>query len=124
MLSPITNKIIKKFHKTNLSLEDRVALTNTILSTLLVLPIDNAIEILPGEVKIRGRKLTTEDFVSFTESCKALRDNKARQVINEQVKFLAINMGVHQSVSLETIMFSKAALWVIQQENELLDKIV
>lgn len=124
LISQTTDKIIKKFNKEDLSLEDRIALTNTILSTLSVLPINDAIEISPEGVKIRGRKLNTEEFINFTESCKALKDNKARQIINEQIKFLAINMGVHQSVSLETMMFAKAALWMVQNENELLDKVV
>ena len=123
-MTPQTDKIIKQFKKAKLSLEDRVALTTAILNSLSVLPIDDAIVIKPDAIIINGKPLDTEQMVQFTESCKALKDNKARQVFNEQIKFLAINMGVHQALTVEQMMFSKAAIWCLQQLETLLDKIV
>ena len=123
-MSPIIDKVIKQLKKTKLSQEDRLALTTAILNSLSVLPIDDAIVISPDGIKINGKSLDIEQIVQFTESCKALKDNKARQIITEQVKFLAINMGVHQALSMDMMMFSKSALWNIQQIETLLDKIV
>ena len=122
-MSPV-EKIIKQFKKTKLSLEDRLALTTAILDSLSVLPIDDAIVINPNGIKINGKALDTDQMIQFSESCRALKDNKARQIINEQVKFLAINMGVHNAVTMEMMYFAKAALWNIQQQEAILDKIV
>ena len=124
MIQPLTKKIIQQLRKVDLSLEDRVALTTVLLDKLVALPLSNTFIVNPEGITINGKKLDNQQMINFSESCNALKDNYARQVINEQIKYLAINLGVHNSLTLDTILFSKAALWNLQQQQELLDKII
>lgn len=123
-MSPATDKIIKLLKKSTLSLEDRVALVSSIMNKLMVLPLNDSIVISQNSIVINGKKLDVEQMISFKESCVALRDNVARKVLNEQVRYLATNMGVYKAVSTEELYFSKAALWSIAEENKLLEQII
>ena len=124
MLSPITEKVIKQLKKANLSMEDRTAIVTVLLDKLQALPLQNSIVVGNGSIIINGKELDTEQMINFTESCNALKDNYARKIIHEQIRYLAINLGIHNCLSLDTLMFAKAALWNLQNEQELLDKIV
>lgn len=90
----------------------------------MVLPLNDSIVISQNSIVINGKKLDVEQMISFKESCVALRDNVARKVLNEQVRYLATNMGVYKAVSTEELYFSKAALWSIAEENKLLEQII
>ncbi|MEI6532492.1 MAG: hypothetical protein WCO06_01490 [Candidatus Roizmanbacteria bacterium] len=123
MINKITEKLIKQFRKTNLSLEDRVALTTVLLDKLQALPLESTFIIDSKGISVNGKVLEPEQVINFTESCAALKDNFARKVINEQIRYLSVNMGIHNSLSIDTLMFAKAALWCLSQEEELLSKI-
>lgn len=123
MISPATEKIIKQLKKQNLSLEDKTALTAALLDKISALPLRNSIVLAPGMVTINGKALDTEQAVVFKDSCIALQDNFARKVIHEQIRYLAVNWGVHNGLNTEMIMFSKAALWTLEEEQKLLDKL-
>ena len=123
MIQKTTENLIKQFRKSNLSIEDRVALTTVLLDKLAVLPIDNTFVVNHKGIIIGGKDLDKEQAINFVESCNALKDNFARKVIHEQIRFLAVNMGIHNCLSLDTMFFAKASLWVLQQESELLAKI-
>lgn len=74
-------------------------------------------------ITLNGKLLDREQAINFKESCVVLKDNFARKVLNEQVRFLAVNLGINVALSVDTILFAKAALWILQQEDDLLDKI-
>lgn len=105
-------------------MEDRTVLTTALLDKLQALPISSVIYFTPNGVTINGKELDNDQILNFKESCIALKDNFARKIINEQIKYLAINIGIHNALSLDTIFFAKSALWNLQQQDELLDKIV
>lgn len=123
MTSPVVDKVIKQLKKANLSLEDRTALTAVLLNKLNALPLRSSIIVTPRGITINGKKMEPEDMIALREGTVALRDNKARQLINEQIRFLAVKLGIHDALSMDTIMFSKAALWVIEQEDKLISDI-
>lgn len=124
MISPTINKLIEEFKKADLSVEDRSALINVLLEKISVLPLHNTLVISQGNVIVNGKELEKDQAINFIESCHALKDNWARKVIHEQKRYLAINIGVHQGLNSEQIMFSKAALWDLEQENLLLEQLI
>lgn len=124
MVSPITNKVIAKLKRANLSLEDRTALITVLLNKLHTLPLDNTFIVDQNSVVINGKPLATEQLIVFRDSCIALRDNFAFKVLSEQIRYLATNLGVYKSVSQDELFFYKAALYNLQQFDELLDKVV
>ena len=124
MISPITQKIIKQFEKANLSLEDRTALVTVLLSKLHALPLNDTFIIEQNSVIINGKPLETEQLIVFRDSCISLKDNFAFKILNEQIRYLATNLGVYKSVSQDELFFYKSALWNLQQYENLLDKVV
>lgn len=124
MLSKTTEKLIKELNKANLHTEDRIALTTALLDKLVALPIKDTFSVSNDGITIKGRELEPEDMISFRESCVALKDNFARKILREQIKYLAIQYGVHNGLNTDTIMFSKAILWSMQEEDKLLDTIL
>lgn len=124
MISATTEKVIKQFKKADLSLADRSALLSVILDKLKAVPLNDSIVVGNGTVAINGKQLDTEQIINFKESAIALRDNTARKVLHEEVRYLATNMGVYKSVTLDELVFAKAALWCLNQEDELLAKFV
>ena len=105
-------------------MEDRVVITAALIEKINALPIGNSIVLTEKGIQINGRDLETEQVINFKESCIALNDNYARKIINQQLKFMAIIEGVHKGLSPEQLSFSKAALWLIEQEQALIEKIV
>lgn len=105
-------------------MEDRNALVVVLLNRLNTLPLNESIVFGQNSIKINGKDLDIEQMISFKESCVVLKDNWARKVLTEQIKYLAVNMGIYKSVDMNELFFAKAALWCIAEENKLLDLIV
>jgi hypothetical protein len=123
MVSPTTDKVIKQLRKASLSMADRVALTNVLLDKLGAFPIGDIVRFTENHIEINGRNLDTEQYLAFKEAASAMKENFARRVINEQLKYKATEMGIHKAVSLDELFFSKAIIWFINEENILLEKI-
>ncbi len=124
MISPITENLIKQLKKSSLSMEDRLALTTALLDKLGALPIGDIVHFTESGVIINGKELDQDQALSFREACVALKDNYARNVINEQIRYQAIDLGINKAVALDTLFFSKAALWCLNEENILIEKLV
>lgn len=104
-----------------LSGEQKAVVTSALLDNLYTFPIRDIITFDEvGGIRVKGRTLDTEQKIRLRESASGLKNSFARRLIHEQMTFKAINMGVHQGLNPESIVFSKAALWVIQEENELI----
>lgn len=105
--------------------DTRTYVLNKLLENIGALPLRKTIVFDPdGTVLVNGRKLELEQAVSLRESVHALKNNQARKIFNEQLKFLAIEFGVHQAMTPEMMQFAKAALWLIQEEEKLIESIL
>lgn len=103
--------------------ENKTFIISELLDKVDIIPIKSIVDFSPEGVKINGRILDFEQAQLLKDSTKSLKDNYARRVINEQLTYNAIQMGVHQGLNPEMIMFSKSILWLIQEENKLISKI-
>lgn len=125
MISKTTEKVIKQLKKARLSTEDRIALTTTLLNQLGTIPVRDVLTVDPLKgIQIKGKTLDIEQAVVFRDSCVVLKDNPARILINEQLTYEALKHGIHNGLNTDMIMFSKAVLWVIQEEEKLIKQIV
>jgi len=115
MVNKVTENLIKQLKKANLSTEDRTALITALLVKLNAPPIGEMIHFTQNGLMINGKMLDTDGTISFTKACTALKDNYARKVIHEQVRYKAIDLGIDKGTTIDTIMFSKAALWVLNE---------
>ncbi len=123
MISPVTDKVIKQLKKSSLTLEDRTALVTALLDKLGAFPIGEMVNFTETGIAINGRDLDQEQYINFREACVLLKENFARRVINEQLKYKAMEMGIHKSTTSEELYFSKAVIWFINEENILLEKL-
>ncbi len=108
--------------KSSLSTQDRIALTTALLDKLNALPMGNIIVETPEGLIINGKELDTEQIINFKESCVSLKENFARQVIHEQIRYKATEMGIHKSQTIDELMFAKAIIWCLNEENIWLEK--
>lgn len=126
MLSKIIAKIaVVALRSKRLSGEQKAFVTSALLDNLVAFPIRDVIQTdNTGTLLINGKSLTVEGAVAIRESAQALRNSFTRRVINEQITFRAINLGIHNGINTDAIIFSKAALWVIQEEEKLLSTFI
>ena len=123
-MTKVVEQLIKRLKSTNLSIEDRTAIVTALLEKSSVLPLKDSIVITSDSIKINDKPLDMEQILNFRESAIVLKDNFARSVIRNQIRYLATNLGIYKSVTLDELMFYKSALWNLQQEDDLLDRII
>lgn len=123
MLTPTVEKVIKQLKKADLSLEDRTALTTALLDKLHALPLRKTFIIEGNKITLNGKKLDQQQTINFKDGVQILKNNQAHKVFNEQLRYLAINLGINTAVTIDTLMFAKAALWVLEQETLLYESL-
>lgn len=126
MLNKLFVKIILRLLKSKkITGENKSLVLNALLENIGTLPISRAIGYDNlGGLLIQGKKIDLEKLGYIRESLMAYRDNQARKLIREQLKMLAIEYGVHNGLNVETILFSKAMLYNIQEEEKLLQELL
>lgn len=108
----------------NLSVTDRMTLTNTILDRLGALPFSAIIKVSEtGEVTVKGRPLDIEKYASLQQSAKAALENEAINLMWEANAFEAVEQGVHQGMNEYQILFAKTSLWNGQQDRKFLKEL-
>lgn len=120
----LTALILKLLKKKIFKDESRVKITNYLLESIKALPLRGTIFINDsGTAFINGKKLDAEATIQLRNSAIGLKDSFALRVIHEQVRFQAIQMGVHQALTSEQMLFAKAALWFADEEIKLIHKL-
>lgn len=119
-------KFLLKILKTKrLKSEDRLLILNALLEKVEALPIKDIITYdLSGTIKINNKTLSVEQAILLRQGAISLENNATRKIITEQVTWEAIKFGVHSSLSIESILFAKAALWLIEQEKAIILKLI
>lgn len=111
---------ISVLKNSSLSSEDRSLCTAYLLEGLNALPTRTILNTSEqGTLLLNGEPVDYDKAMKLRESAKLLLDSSARRLVKEQITFAAIDMGVHKAINADQIMFSKAALWYIKQEEDL-----
>ncbi len=119
----LTKLLIKILKNKKTTLEDRQLILETLLESITVVPITDIVTFdNNGTLLLSGKTLNIDQAIALRESAIALQKNQFYKVIKEQIAMEAIKIGVHKGNTLEQIMFPKAALWIQQQEMELIAK--
>lgn len=120
----VTSLVLWLLKKESITGEDKNRVVSALLQNIHAYPIRDVIQLsYDRAARINGRELSTEQTIALRESCKALNDNWSRKVIHEQLQFEAIKLGIHNGLNPDTLMFSKAILWTIQEEQKLIEKL-
>lgn len=97
---------------------------NALLEAVHALPVKDIISFdQQGTLQVQGKKLDTEQAIAMQSAIAALKNNMAYRLIKEQIAFEAVKYGVHSSLTFDMLYMSKAALWIQQQEINLISKL-
>ncbi len=123
MLEKIITKLtVFALRHKKLTGEQKATVISVLLGNMNMFPITDVLRIdKSGRLLVHGKQLSIDQSISLNESGAALKASFARRLIHEQMKFRAITIGIHDGNNLEEIVFSKAVLYVIQEENALID---
>lgn len=117
-------ELLNYLENNNLSQEERLLVLNYMNKSLNTFPLEDIITITKqGGILANGKEMTLEQLQSFKQSVDALGDNGAFRMIADQILFKAIAIGVHTGLNTDQIMFSKTAIWFIQQFKEYIDSL-
>lgn len=115
---------IKLLRSKRITGEQKTVLMAALLDNIHAMPIKDIVLFNADRtMTINGRKLDIEQAISFSESTIGLKNSYARNIINSQLIYEALKLGTYSGMTPEQIQFSKAALWVIQEENRLIDMV-
>lgn len=116
--------LLSQLKSKEISKEDRALILNTLLDSVQALPLKDLITFdVQGTLKVNGRELDPEQMIQLREGAVALEKNFAYRLIKDQTLYEAIKMGVHLSLSLDMVLMSKAAIWVMQNEDKLIKQL-
>lgn len=120
MLGSIATTVAAWLLKSRLSTENRLKLTNAILSELGTIQSSDVLTWSDaGVLHIQGREVDVEQARLLRESAKVLLNSPARNIVRKHVEFKAVTLGVQQAVSPEQMMFGKSAIWWGQEEDKI-----
>jgi len=122
MIAKITAWLLKNVP---LSVEDRNVLVTAVINRLDV-PVRAIITLDDSRrIVVQGKPLSIEQTQSLQEGAVALRTNVARQLIRDQVRFKAVDVGYLQNTHSDKYqeLFYKAALWFAQEEDALVESL-
>ena len=105
---------------TSLNLKNRVSLINAIQAKLALIPITDIIKVNGSSITVNGVLLDNEQVTRVREGARAALDNYTLQFLHNQLNYEAIKLGVHTVNTMETMFFSKSAIWLNEKNRELL----
>lgn len=105
-----------------ISKDDRLLLTQQLLTTLSGVPLHGILTIDGGgNLLIRGVKPEPEMLISLRSQADALQHNQVWKLIREQVLYQAVSLGTFEGTNIDQILFSRAGVWYGQKEKEWVD---
>ncbi len=139
--NPVTKQIVSALKKADLSSHDiaqimAVALkkierftpadvalcTGALLDKMRAVTLRDTISIDAdtGRMYIRGNLVKDVDVQRRVfHQAKEMRRNIVRKLVREKIEFMAAEIALHKSTDLWDIVFGKAALWALQEEDRL-----
>ena len=125
MLQKLTTALtLWLLNRVTLKGEYKAKITAKLLDNLQAVPISNILFIdKMGRLYIDGKLATQEQALSIKASGISFKDSFLEKLINDQITYQALQLGIHEGNTTDQIIFSKAALWVIQERKKLITQI-
>lgn len=117
----ITDFLLWLSRRRTLSAKVRMKIVTELIHRGGALPLHATITEDGGKTLIRGVPLDVSQATALKESAEYALENSARKTVREQIRYEAIKHGIHTALTPEQTYFAKAALWVIDQEEEMLN---
>lgn len=116
--------IFKYLNAIELSREERTELLNYFNKEIKAFPIKDAVLITPtGGILANGRLLTLEEREAFLQGIHALSNNYSFNVIADQILYQCMQVGIHNSTTLDHMYFTKVAIYFTSEFKTLLQNL-
>lgn len=108
----LTNWTLKR---SSLTLAQRNSIVIHILDTLEALPLRDIISSSDEGILVNGKQVTLDKLQVLRDAATAALDNQAFNYIGEQVVWVALQRGIHNGTTPESLYFYRAAIWFGEQ---------
>ena len=116
--------IMSYLNRHELTREERIDILNYFNKEIKAFPIEDCVVILTtGMITANGKEMTLEQRESFLQGAKALVDNKAFNLIADQMLYQCMQVGIHNSTSLDHMYFTKVAIYFTSEFKKMLQKL-
>lgn len=120
----IVKLIIWLLKSKRLSAKNRVVLINALMDKMNAVPLQSLIaKDNAGNLYVAGRKLSGDEAWKLRENASMLLRSNARKLVQDQVRFTAIDKGFLKNDLDDVTLFYKAAIWFSQEENAVYESI-
>lgn len=116
----LVTKLVLWALKSRITGENKTRLITALLNNINAVPIRDVIKHSRKGIIVNGQILETDQGIAFLQGVTALADSKARKLIRDQILYEAIKLGVNQGDNPDKIMFAKAAIWCLEEEERLI----
>lgn len=107
--------------RSDLSHGDRALLTSCTLDKLAAIPVSDIISVNEqGTLLVNGKMIDIETTRILRESARSMLQSRAFKLVQDQVVYASFVYSMHTAISIEELLFPKAALWWGQQEYKYL----
>lgn len=122
----ITTIALFLIKQSKLSTSDKSKVMAGLIEKIGAIPMSSIIsfDTINGDLLIRGQKADPVILRNIYESALTMRDSYFRKFLNEQLLYEALKIGIHKATDNEMVLFSKVVIWLQQQENEILNRIL
>ncbi len=106
--------------------EDVALCTGALLDKLGAIRLHDTIysDAATGRMYIRGKLVKDVEVQKrILLHAREMRRNVVRKLVREKIEFMAAEIALHKSTSLWDIVFGKAALWALQEEDRVYEGI-
>lgn len=118
IITRITAKLLKN---SNLSIENRNILVTVLLGELNFLPHRAIIELdQQARIIVDGVPLEVEQAIAVHEGAKALLNSPVYRLVQNQVAFQAVTIGIHTGDTIEKSYWARVALWWGLEQEKLI----
>jgi hypothetical protein len=104
--------------------EDKAAITAALLTSLNAFPINGVVTFdATNTLLVNNKPVDMQSALLIKEGAIAAKSNTALNLINDQLKYKAMEIGIKQGMNIDQIIFAKAVLWVVQEQTNLITTI-
>lgn len=116
--------IVKYLKDTTLNAQERSLLTAAIIDQLRAIPVGAILKKdTDSTLIVNGKRIDPKTAFALHASAKRVLGERAFKLVNEQIRFESVNIGIFQGLTPEQNLFAKAALWEIGEHVKALEEL-
>lgn len=120
----VVKLVARLLRSSDLSTEERSLLTATLLDRLNALPASAILKKdTDGTLMVNGKRISPKMAVAINSSAKRVLNERSFKLVNEQIRFESVNIGIYQGLTPDQNLFAKAALWEIGEHIKALQEL-